>query len=241
MLSNRRIPVLQILNRRLVKTISFGKASYIGDPLNAVKIFNDKEVDELIITDITPDRMKTGPDTDFVRTLLSECRMPVGYGGGIRGLWDAEKIIGAGAEKIIVNTLAFEAPNEAHKISSNYGSQALSLSIDYKSGLLAPFHFYKNGGTRKLRANVNTICETVEKIGCGEIILHDIDHDGRFSGLNFALYNQIKDRLKMPIIMCGGARNHDDLNDAFTNGVHSVAAGSMFVYQGPLKAVLIQY
>jgi cyclase len=241
MLTPRRIPFLQILNNRLVKTEKFKKPQYVGDPLNAVKIFNSKEVDELIIVDITPEKYKIGPDFEFIETLLSECQMPVGYGGGIRHVSDAHRIFRLGAEKVVINTLVFENPQEAIKISQLYGSQAVSFSIDYKINLFKKFCFYKNGGTQKVSFTVDEIVELAKCISCGEIILHDMNNDGKFCGFGYDFLNQIKDKISVPIVLLGGARNNNDLNEAVILGAHSAAAGSMFIYQGPHKAVLIQY
>ncbi len=187
MLTSRRIPVLQILNGKLVKTENFKKPQYIGDPLNAVKIFNDKEVDELIICDITPGLFKTGPDFQFIETLLSECQMPVGYGGGIRGIDDAHRIIHSGAEKVIINTLAFENPQETFEISKVYGAQAVSLSIDYSLGFFRKWNFYKKNGKQKIKVSIDGIIDLCKKISCGEIILHNIDSDGKLQGLDYDL------------------------------------------------------
>ncbi len=241
MLAPRRIPVLQILNRRLVKTVSFKNPSYVGDPLNAVKIFNDKEVDELIIMDITPGGVEKKPDFEFVEMLLSECQMPVGYGGGIRNEEDAHRIIGLGAEKIIVNSIAFNNPEEVLRIAQHYGSQAVSLSLDYKLGYFRNYKFYKNGGREKVKLSTDNLLKFIKETNCGEIILHNINNDGQFSGFDYSLIKKLKDKTDIPIVVCGGARYHQDFLEAIQGGAHSAAAGSMFIYQGPHKAVLIQY
>jgi cyclase len=241
MLIPRRIPVLQILNGRLVKTKNFKNPKYIGDPLNAVKIFNDKEVDELIICDITPGLFKTGPDFQFIETLLSECQMPVGYGGGIRGIDDAHRIFHSGAEKVIINTLAFENPQDSFEISKMYGAQAVSLSIDYSLGFFKKWNFYKKNGKEKIKISIDGIISLSKEISCGEIILHSIDNDGMLQGLDYNLMYALKDKISVPIVLLGGAKNKQDFQESIIKGAHSVAAGSMFVYQGPHKAVLIQY
>ncbi len=241
MLIPRRIPVLQILNGKLVKTKKFKNPQYIGDPLNAVKIFNEKEVDELIILDITPERRLNGPDFFLIETLLSECQMPVGYGGGIRKVSDANRIFHAGAEKVIVNSIAFDNPEEVIKISQLYGAQAVSFSIDYKINFFKKFSFYKNGSLKKISSSVDKVIELAKYILCGEIILHDINNDGKFCGLNFDLLRCIRDNITIPIVVLGGAKSEPDFEEAIKNGAHSVAAGSMFIYQGPHKAILIQY
>ncbi len=241
MLAPRRIPVLQILNRRLVKTVGFKKPSYVGDPLNIVKIFNDKEVDELIIMDITPNALDKKPDFEFIEMLLSECQMPVGYGGGIRNVEDAQKIIGFGAEKIIVNSLAFENSEEVAKISQRYGSQAVSFSLDYKLNFFQRYRFYKNGGQEKVKILIDNIANIIKNVNCGEIILHNINNDGHFSGFDYTLLEKIKNKINIPIVLCGGARYPQDFLEAIQKGAHSAAAGSTFIYQGSHKAVLIQY
>ncbi|MBX9805945.1 MAG: imidazole glycerol phosphate synthase subunit HisF [Alphaproteobacteria bacterium] len=241
MLKPRRIPVLQILNRRLVKTVCFKNPTYIGDPLNAVKIFNDKEVDELIILDISPNRFEGKLDYEYIELLLSECQMPVGYGGGIQNSEDAQRIIGLGAEKIIINSLAFENPKEVEKISEEYGAQAVSLSLDYTVNIFGKHVFYKRGGREKVKISIDAVSELINKVKCGEIILHSIKNDGQFSGLDYSLLEALKSKIDIPIVMCGGARSNQDIETAIQKGAHSIAAGSKFIYQGPHKAVLIQY
>lgn len=241
MLKPRFIPVLQILNGQLVKTERFKKPRYIGDPLNAVRIFNEKEVDELIILDISPERYQRGPDFELIDTLLSECQMPVGYGGGVRHLDDARHIFHTGVEKVIINTLFFQSPDQVKQISQNYGEQALSLSLDFKKNWLGHIKFYTHSGSQKRRISLENILLQSQEIGCGEIILHDIDRDGTFEGFSYNLLKELDGKTNLPIVVLGGARHKNDLEESVLQGAHSAAAGSMFVFQGPHKAVLIQY
>ena len=237
----RRIPVLQILRRRLVKTTNFTNPIYIGDPLNAVRIFNEKKVDELIITDITPEISKTGPDFDYLEKLFAECHMPIGYGGGVRNLQDAKTIFQMGAEKTIFNSLAFINPKELALIASKYGNQAVSISIDYKKRFLGSWNFYIEGGRKKIKFDVRYIYSLLRQTNAGELILHNIKNDGTLKGYEYSLFDKIKNELSIPVVILGGASGHNDLDEAIGNGLHSVAAGSMFVFQGPHRAVLIQY
>lgn len=241
MLTPRKIAVLQIFNGKLVKTRKFKRPQYIGDPLNAVRIFNEKEVDELIILDITPERRSKGPDFSIIKNLLSECQMPVGYGGGIQNLTQAQEIFRAGAEKVLINTLAFENPQEVRHITKTYGAQAVSLSVDYSTDFFGHFHFYKNGGGSKTSMALTSFIKLIGEISCGEVILHSISRDGTFKGFDYSLLKYFKDKITIPVVLLGGARNSNDLNEAVMMGAHSVAASSMFIYQGPHKAVLIQY
>jgi cyclase len=241
MITSRKIPVLQILDGKLVKTRKFKSPVYIGDPLNAVKIFNDKEVDELIILDISPERRKNGPNLKLVEDLLSECQMPVGYGGGVQNLDQAHDIFHLGAEKVIVNSLAYNNPKELKKISDTYGAQAISFSVDYDMSFFGNFRFFKHSGTSKTRYSLSEIINLIQDISCGEIILHNISSDGSFKGFDYKLLDFLKDSLDIPIVLLSGAKDYDDLNQAISKGAHSAAAGSMFVFQGPHRAVLIQY
>lgn len=241
MITSRKIPVLQILDGKLVKTRKFKKPMYIGDPLNAVKIFNDKEVDELIILDISPERKRNGPDFKLIESLLSECQMPVGYGGGIQSVEQAHDIFHLGAEKIVVNSLAYNNPKELKKISDTYGAQAISFSIDYDVNFFRKLRFFKNSGTSNTKLSLNKVVSIIKNISCGEIILHNISADGSLNGFDYKLLNILKDSLEIPIVLLGGSRNHEDLEQAIAKGAHSAAAGSMFVFHGPHRAVLIQY
>lgn len=241
MLSPRKIPVLQILNGKLVKTERFKKPQYIGDPINAVRIFNEKHVDELIIIDISPDRAKKGPDFHLLEKLLSECQMPVGYGGGIRYSEDAHKIFHMGCEKLILNTLFFDHPHEVLKISNMYGAQAVSFSIDYRYSFFDKLKLYKNSGKKQARKSIKNLVQLIKDTACGELILHNIDNDGTFSGYDYKLLYALKDQTSLPIVLFSGAKTDDHFKEAVSRGAHSVAASSMFIYQGPHKAVLIQY
>lgn len=241
MITSRKIPVLQILDGKLVKTRKFKSPVYIGDPLNAVKIFNDKEVDELIILDISPERRRTGPNLKLVEDLLSECQMPVGYGGGVQTLDQAHEIFHLGAEKIVVNSLAYENPKELRRIADTYGAQAVSFSIDYDINLFGKFRFFTNSGTFKTKQTLEELVALIKTVACGEIILHDVSGDGTFKSFQYGLLDLLKPYLDIPIVVLGGAKDHTDLEQAILRGAHSAAAGSMFVFQGPHKAVLIQY
>lgn len=241
MLIPRRIPTLQIYKRQLVKTRQFKNIKYVGDALNAVKIWNEKQVDELMIFDIHPHRAKTGPDFDFIKILISECQMPVGYGGGIRDIEDAQRIFDLGVEKIVVNTLAFEKPEIVAKIIQAYGSQAVSLSLDFKINIFKRVLFYKDSANKKLSMNLEFMLEHINQIHYGEIILHDIQRDGSFLGLRHDLLNFFREKTSIPLVSLGGVGSKEDFENAIQHGAHSVAAGSFFIYRGPHKAVLIQY
>ena len=241
MITSRKIPVLQILDGQLVKTKQFKSPVYIGDPLNAVKIFNDKEVDELILLDISPQRRTTGPDLELIKSLLSECQMPVGYGGGLQSLKQAHEIFQLGAEKIIVNSLAYDNPKELKEISDTYGAQAVSFSVDYDFNFFGKIRFFKNSGTSKIKLSTQHLIDLIRSISCGEVILHNISKDGTGAGFDYQLFDHLKNHLDMPVVLLSGAHNHQDIDQAISRGAHSAAAGSMFIFQGPHRAVLIQY
>ncbi len=242
MLRTRVIPCLLLRGEGLVKTTRFNEPRYVGDPINAIRIFNDKEVDELILLDITASREGRGPALGAIRDFASECFMPVGYGGGIRSLADAREVLALGIEKIIVNTMALHRPELVAELSREFGAQAVVVSIDVRKKLLGGYEVMAAGGTEKTGlAPVDHARRMVER-GAGEIFLNAIDRDGTGSGYDIALVRSVAQAVTVPVIACGGAGTLADFGAAVTDGhASAVAAGSMFVFHGKHRAVLLSY
>jgi imidazole glycerol-phosphate synthase subunit HisF len=238
----RVIPCLLLRGEGLVKTVRFKNPTYVGDPINAIKIFNDKEVDELIFLDIEASRAGRGPALQMIRDFASECFMPVGYGGGIRSLADAREVLALGIEKIIVNTLALRQPAVVAEIAREFGAQAVVVSIDAQRRLLGGYEVMAAGGTEKTGQRPADYARRVVELGAGEILVNSIERDGTQSGYDVALVRSVADAVPVPIIACGGAGTLAHFRDAVTEGhASAVAAGSMFVFHGKHRAVLISY
>lgn len=242
MLRTRVIPALLLKNDGLVKTIRFKDPTYVGDPINAVKIFNDKEVDELLFIDIQATREKRTPNFELVSRISREAFMPFGYGGGIRNLEDVNKLLRLGVEKVSINAYAIENPDFIKKAAQNVGSQSVVASIDVRqdsSGRHWVFD-YRSGTTTKLDPVTSAIL--MEKNGAGEILLNSVDRDGTFSGYDINIIRKVSSSVGIPVIALGGAGKIQDFAEAVkVGGASAVAAGSFFVFHGPHRAVLITY
>ena len=241
MLTTRVIPCLLLRNLGLVKTINFDKPKYVGDPINAVKIFNDKYVDELIFLDISATSAERKPDFDLLSRIASEAFMPFSYGGGIRTIEDAANLFRIGAEKISINSYAVENPEFIRKVSSKFGSQSVIVSIDVKKITGNRYEvFIKNG---KKGAGIDPISFAVkmERLGAGEIFLNSIDKDGTMTGYDTEIIKEVSKAVGIPVIACGGAGKLRDFSAAVNAGASAVSAGSFFVFIGPHRAVLINY
>lgn len=242
MLQTRVIPCLLLQGDGLVKTTRFKDPTYIGDPINAIRIFNDKEVDELIFLDITASREGRGPAFDTIRDIASECFMPVGYGGGIRSLEDARKVLSTGIEKIILNTMALRQPELVTELSREFGSSAVVVSIDAKKRLLGGYEVMGASGTEKTGRKPEDHARRMVDVGAGEIFLNSIDRDGTQSGFDLSLVRSVATAVSVPVVACGGAGSLAHFKAAVAEGQASaVAAGSMFVFHGKHRAVLISY
>lgn len=238
----RIIPCLLLQNRNLVKTTKFKHPIYIGDPINTIRIFNEKEADEIIILDISRDRYERGPDIQLLEELASECFMPMAYGGGVRNFEDARNVFSCGIEKIIVNRMAVFNKEELTKIIEHYGSQAVVLSIDVNKTWYGKRKIYTNGGNKAVNIPLDKYIADLQNIGIGEIFINDIDKDGTMSGYNIPLLKEVSSNSLVPVIGCGGAGSIEDIENAFCEGnVSAACAGSFFIFQGPYKAVLITY
>ncbi len=238
----RIIPVLTVLDGELVKTTRFAKPQYLGDPINAVKLFNDLEVDEISILDISPGRHKKGPDFNLLSEIADQAFMPLSYGGGIATLQQARDILRIGAEKVVVSSQALANPELITQISSDFGSQSLIVSVDVKKNFFGRKLVYSHSGRRKTKWLPQDWCQKVEALGAGEILLHSIDNDGTRGGLDLELIAATTKGLSIPLIACGGASSLQNLTSAyFSAGASAVAAGSLFVFQGSTKGILINF
>lgn len=236
----RIIPVLLIDDRDLVKTVKFSDPTYLGDPVNAVKIFNIKGVDELSVLDISATRRGIDPDFAFLEDIASEAFMPLSYGGGVRTVEQAGKLFRMGYEKVVLNTALAENPCLVTEVATLYGSQSVVASIDAKiaDGV---YRCAVHDGDVLLELSPVEMARRAEELGAGEIFLNSIDRDGTMSGYDTALVREISDAVDVPVIACGGAKDVFDMKDVIHNAhAHAAAGGSMFVYYGRLKAVLIQ-
>lgn len=242
MLKTRVMPCLLYYNRGLYKTIKFKNPNYIGDPINAIKIYNEKEVDELILLDITASRDKREPDYKMINDIASECFMPLCYGGGINHLDQVKKIMEIGVEKISFNTAAVENPALITKAAKDFGNQAIIVSIDVKKNLWGKYDVVINRGTKSIGQNPVVFAQKMVSLGAGEILLTAVDREGTWDGYDIDLIKQVTDAVKIPVIVNGGAGNLIHLEDAEKIGHASgIALGSMVVYQKKGMGVLINF
>jgi len=238
----RVIPCLLLRNGGLVKTVKFGEPKYVGDPINAVKIFNDKEVDELLFLDITATVERKSPPMKVIAEIASECFMPLAYGGGIRSMEDVRRIFTVGVEKVCINTHAVEEPQFIRQAADIFGNQSIVVSIDVKKSLLGKYEVYTHGGTRNAKLDPVKHAVAMEQMGAGELFINSIDRDGTMQGYDIELIRRVASAVRIPVIACGGAGKLSDLTDAWKHGgASAVSAGSMFVFHGKHRAVLISY
>jgi imidazole glycerol-phosphate synthase subunit HisF len=238
----RVIPVLLLKNLGLVKSVKFKDYRYIGDPINAVKLFNDLGADELAFLDILANREKQSISLDFVRRVGDEANMPFSVGGGIRSINEIRQVLGAGAEKVILNTFACENPDFIREASEEFGCSTIVVSIDVKKNLFGKELTYIYSGKKATSYDPVSFAQLAEDKGAGEIIINSIEHDGMMQGYDISLIKRISESVRIPVVALGGAGNNNDLRDAVLEGYASaVAAGSLFVYHGPRRAVLINY
>lgn len=241
MFLKRIIPVLLLDDEGLVKTINFNKKTYLGDPVNTIKIFNEKEVDEIIVFDINCSRFKKNINFKFLYELAGECFVPLCYGGGINNIDSIARIINIGFERVSLNTSAILNPELVRDSAIKYGSSTIIVSIDYKKDFWAKHCVYSHCGRNKTSYHPVDWAKMMESSGAGEILLQSIDRDGTFSGFDFDMLSIILESVSIPVTICGGAKNIDDINKAFKAGVSGAAAGSLFVFKGDLRAKLISY
>jgi cyclase len=236
------IPCLLLKGQGLYKTQRFKDPSYVGDPINTLRIFNDKEVDEIVMLDIAASRERRGPPLRLIEDAASECFMPLAYGGGIRSLDDAKTVLNLGVEKIVINTAALDRPELITEIADSVGSSSVVVSIDARKALFGGYQVYGTAGTRAGRIDAVACATRAARLGAGEILVQSIDRDGTMKGYDLELVSSIARAVTVPVIACGGASSLTDLSRALAEGgASAVAAGSLFVYQGRHRAVLISY
>jgi imidazole glycerol-phosphate synthase subunit HisF len=238
----RFIPVLLLQDNGLVKTTQFKDPKYIGDPLNAVKIFNEKEVDELIFLDIHATNKKTPIPLDFIKEVAEECFMPLAYGGGIKTIEDIRSVLKVGVEKVILNSCIFEEANILSEAIKQFGSSTICVCLDVKKNFWGKQEVYSHGGTKSTKKEPVAFAKYLDDLGVGELMINSIDRDGKMNGYDIELIKKITDSVSIPVIACGGAGSVSDFNQAINfAGASACAAGSMFVFHGRLRAVLISY
>jgi cyclase len=238
----RIIPALLLRNLGLVKSVGFKDYKYIGDPINAVKIFNDLKADELVFLDILASKEKRVISLDFVSKVGDEANMPFSVGGGIRTIQDIRSVLRAGAEKVVINTFAVEDPSFIRTAADEFGSSTITVCIDVKKKIFGMQQVYIYGGSKSTDLNPVFFAKLMEEMGAGELIINSIDRDGLMEGYDIELIKAVSDSVTIPVIALGGAGKVEDLNEAVQNGhASAVAAGSMFVFHGPRRAVLINY
>ena len=243
MLNPRIIPCLLVKDKGLVKTINFKNPKYVGDPINAVRIFNEKEVDELIVLDIDATVEKRGPDYKMIEHLAAECRMPLCYGGGIKTVEEAERIIGLGVEKIAISSAAIENPGLITIITERLGNQSVIVVLDVKKHVANDVYEVRtHNGKKKTGKCPSDLAQQMEKLGAGEIVINSIDNDGMMKGYDLALVQKIRESIRVQLTILGGAGSLHHIGQVITKyGVIGIAAGSLFVFKGVYRAVLINY
>jgi cyclase len=243
MLRSRIIPCLLVHNKGLVKTVKFKEPKYVGDPRNAVKIFNEKEVDELMVLDIDATKENRVPNLEMIKNLADECRMPFCYGGGITTVEQARKIINLGAEKVALSYSALYNISLCQEIGSIIGNQSVVVVLDVKKKkIFGGYDIYTHNGTKKSKWKLDDLVAKLEEIGIGEIVINSIDNDGTMQGYDTALVENIREKCSMPITVLGGAGTLDDIKKLISKfKIIGAAAGSLFVFKGKYRAVLISY
>jgi cyclase len=237
----RVLPCLLLHNRGLVKTKQFKNPVYIGDPINAMRIFSEKEADEVVLLDIEASKRQKEPDFDLISEIAGEAFMPVAYGGGVKRIDQVRRLIRCGIEKVVINSSAFQNPELIKESSRIFGSQAIVGGVDVRRSIFGTYRVFAECGTKEINVDLGRHIANLVELGVGEIFLNNIDRDGMMAGYDLPLIRHISAKLKVPLVVCGGAGSTNDLDEAVESGASGVAAGSMFVYYGKHKAVLINY
>jgi cyclase len=243
MLRPRMIPCLLVHEGGLVKTVGFSSPKYVGDPLNAVRIFNEKEVDELMVLDIDASRLGKEPDYKMIGNLANECRMPLCYGGGVKSVDQVERIIGLGVEKVAISSAAIARPELISEAAARAGSQSIAVVIDVKVfGDSGAAEVVVLNGTQRTRLDPVAVVERMQELGAGEIVLNSVDRDGTMSGYDMELIGRVRNATSLPLTVLGGAGSMSDIGQLIRqHGIIGAAAGSLFVFKGKFRAVLINY
>lgn len=242
MLHPRIIPCLLVHNKGLVKTVQFKDAKYVGDPINAVKIFNEKEADELMVLDIDATIENREPDYKMIENLAVECRMPLCYGGGVKTIEQARKIFNLGVEKIAISSSAVENPSFVAEIAKEVGSQSVVVVIDVKKKLFGGYEICTHNAKQKHKYKLEDFINKIQELGVGEIVVNAIDNDGVMNGYDVELVEKIKPLVHVPLTVLGGAGSIGDIGNLIKRfGIIGASAGSLFVFKGKYRAVLINY
>ncbi|WP_300664594.1 AglZ/HisF2 family acetamidino modification protein [Fluviicola sp.] len=238
----RVIPVLLVQSGGLVKTVQFKNPKYIGDPLNAVRIFNEKEVDELILLNISAAFELQPIPFESLREIAEECFMPLAYGGGIKTLEDIRALLKIGMEKVVINSLLYQDLKVVKEAITQFGSSTIVASLDVKKNFWGTYELHSRNGKANTKKTPVEFAVELEQIGVGELMIQSVDRDGTMKGYDLELISEISSVVQIPVIACGGANTIDDFDKAINHaGASAVAAGSMFVFHGKHKAVLITY
>jgi cyclase len=241
MLQHRVIPALLLRNSGLVKTTRFKDPKYVGDPINVVRIFNEKEVDELMLLDITASKENRDPNYEIIEEIAGECFMPLAYGGGVRTVGQAQRIFSSGVEKICIQTGALENIHLVRDLADRFGSQSIMVSLDIKRNWFGRAGVLATARGKLLPTEWLRILSDLVSAGAGEILLNAVDKDGTLSGPDLELIRQASQKVDVPLIAVGGVSSLNDIKSAVDAGASAVAAGAFFVYHGPHRAVLITY
>lgn len=237
----RVIPVLLLKGGGLVKSVKFKNYKYVGDPINAVKIFNEKEVDEIAILDIDASKENRGPDLEKIKEIASEAFIPLGYGGGITRIDQIKDLLFHGVEKVVLNASTHHTPELITEAANQFGSQSVVVSIDVKKTLFGKYRVFQHTNGKNTSLDPLKFAKEMVERGAGEIFLNSVDLDGTQQGYDLNLVEKISQEVEVPVIICGGARNISDFRAAIHSGASACAAGSIFVFHGEHKAVLISY
>ena len=225
-----------------MKTVNFKNPKYVGDPINAVKIFNEKAVDELAVFDIDATVLGKEPNYSLIERLASQSMMPLCYGGGVKTVEQAQRIFSLGIEKIALSSAVLQNPNLIKEISDRVGAQSVIVVLDVKKKLLGGYEVYTHNGKKSTGINPFKFAEEAQKLGAGEIVINSIDKDGQMKGYDLDLIDKVREKITLPMTVLGGAGSLNDIEKIIDrHGVIVVAAGSLFVFKGPYKAVLINY
>ena len=242
MLEPRIIPCLLVHNGGLVKTVKFKQPKYVGDPLNAVRIFNEKKVDEIMVIDIDASVKQQEPNLKLIENIAAECQMPLCYGGGIKNIDSAQQIFQLGVEKISLSSVIFENKSLIRELSNSVGSQSVVVTLDIKKNLFGKRKIYIYNGKHQIRTELVDCVKMIQDEGAGEIIINNIDNDGTMKGYDHDLADYLKEKISIPLTIMGGAGSINDFKDVLKkHPIIGLAAGSFFVFKGKYKAVLISY
>ncbi len=242
MMRPRLIPCLLLSGGGLVKTVRFRNPRYVGDPINAVKIFNEKEVDELIFLDIEATVQRRPPPFEIIAQIASECFMPVCFGGGIKSVDEIRQVLSLGIEKVCISSQAVRNPDFINQAARIFGSQSIIVCIDVRKKLFGGYEVVINNGKEPVGTDPVTFAQLMQEKGAGELVINSVDRDGTLSGYDYVLINSVTDKVSIPVVACGGAGRLADMHKVIRQSrAHAAAAGSFFVFHGKHRAVLINY